>query len=84
MAPLMIHAAWDRVACVWVAESSDVPGLATEAKTVEALVERLAAMIPDLLSANRVKPTPDVSFVLLARRLEPLHVPDHQVSDRGA
>jgi hypothetical protein len=34
---------------VWVAESTDLPGLVTEADTLEALQEKIPAMIRDLL-----------------------------------
>ena len=50
--PLYVHADWDADASVWVATSNDVPGLATEAETVEALVVKLEVMIPELLVAN--------------------------------
>jgi hypothetical protein len=42
----------DPEANVWVATSDDVPGLATEAETIEALATSLRALIPDLLEAN--------------------------------
>jgi predicted RNase H-like HicB family nuclease len=47
-----ITATWDDEAKVWVAESSDVPGLATEAATKEELVEKLKVVIPELLEAK--------------------------------
>jgi predicted RNase H-like HicB family nuclease len=50
--PLVVHAVWDEEAHVWVATSDDVPGLATEAATSEELVQKLKAMIPELLSEN--------------------------------
>jgi len=50
--PLVVSAFWDGEAQVWVATSDDVPGLATEADSVEALVAKLKVMIPDLLDAN--------------------------------
>jgi len=68
--PLYVHADWDAEAGVWVATSNDVPGLATEAETVEALVVKLEVMIPELLDANGVRPLGDVSFELLARRFD--------------
>jgi len=39
-------------AMVWVATSDDAPGLATEAVTMEDLIEKLKVMIPELLMAN--------------------------------
>lgn len=68
--PLYVHAEWDAEAGVWVAESSDVPGLATEAATVEALVAKLETMIPELLAANGTVVTDTVQFELLARRFD--------------
>ena len=50
---ITVHAEWDPEAKVWVATSDDVPGLITEANTVEALAEKLSVMIPELLEANR-------------------------------
>jgi predicted RNase H-like HicB family nuclease len=44
-----VQADWDGEAGVWVATSDDVPGLATEAATIEALTDKLRIMIPELL-----------------------------------
>lgn len=49
-----VQADWDPEAQVWIATSEDVPGLATEAPTVEALAEKLRTMIPELLEANEI------------------------------
>ena len=50
---ITVNAEWDPEAKVWVATSDDVPGLITEADSVEALAEKLSIMIPELLDANR-------------------------------
>ena len=68
--PLYVHADWDAEAGVWVATSNDVPGLATEADTVEALVAKLETMIPELLAANGTDVDSNVTFELLARRFD--------------
>ena len=47
-----IRAEWDDEARVWYATSDDVPGLVTEAPTIEALIERLRAIIPELMELN--------------------------------
>lgn len=47
-----VHAFWDEEAGVWVAESEQVVGLATEAETVEALTAKLESLIPELLELN--------------------------------
>ena len=65
-----VHAEWDDEARVWVASSEAVPGLATEAETIEELVARLKTLIPELLSANAVPHQLPVAFELLTRRFE--------------
>ena len=50
--PYTVEARWDAEARVWVAESSDVPGLATEASSLDQLIKKLRVMIPELLQAN--------------------------------
>ena len=47
-----IYAEWDSEACVWVAESEDVPGLVAEASTPEELKDKLTILIPELLELN--------------------------------
>lgn len=49
---IRITAIWDSDAGVWVATSSDVPGLVTEADTSEQLIEKLKVLIPELLELN--------------------------------
>jgi predicted RNase H-like HicB family nuclease len=49
---ITVSALWDAEARVWVATSEDVPGLATEAPTVEALRAKIETMIPELLELN--------------------------------
>ena len=51
-----VNASWDEEAAVWVTTSEDVPGLATEANTIEGLSQKLREMIPDLLLSNHVIP----------------------------
>lgn len=71
----VIRADWDAEAEVWVALSDDVPGLATEAPTLELLIQKLETMVPELLELNGPPLTQAVHFELLARRLSvaPLH-----------
>jgi predicted RNase H-like HicB family nuclease len=70
---LFIRAEWDAEAEVWVATSDDVPGLATEADTIEALSSKLEIMVPELLDANGYPDGPEVSFELLARKFSVAH-----------
>ena len=37
---------------MWVAQSEQVPGLVTEADTVEELLEKLETLVPELLALN--------------------------------
>lgn len=66
--PYYVHAVWDDEANVWVASSDDVPGLATEADTTEALMEKLKIVIPELLELNGQSPQHPIPFELLTRR----------------
>lgn len=72
---LFIRAEWDSEAEVWVATSDDVPGLATEADTLEALSDKLDVMVPELLDANGCLDGLDVPFELLARKFSIAHRP---------
>ena len=64
---LVIQATWDDEARVWVAESDDVPGLITEADTLELLLEKLRVMIPELIEANDGELPEEVPFDLMTR-----------------
>jgi predicted RNase H-like HicB family nuclease len=67
--PYFVRAEWDAEAAVWVATSDDVPGLITEAETIEALDAKLKSMVPELLEANGCMPADgQVTVELLARR----------------
>ena len=68
--PLFVRAEWDEVARVWVATSDDVPGLATEESTMEALIAKLKILIPELLDANGMGREDEVPFEILTRRFE--------------
>jgi predicted RNase H-like HicB family nuclease len=64
--PIIIHADWDPEAAVWVATTSDLKGLVTEAGTMEALRAKLPAMIIDLLEEYGVSDLP-ASIEIIAR-----------------
>lgn len=49
---LMVTAQWDAEAGVWVATSDDIPGLVTEAATLDDLLKRVMAVAPELLEDN--------------------------------
>jgi predicted RNase H-like HicB family nuclease len=70
---IKVHAFWDNDAKVWVAESDDIPGLATESETMEHLIQKLHILIPELLEANGLideYPQPNIPFQLFSERTE--------------
>jgi predicted RNase H-like HicB family nuclease len=69
----MVRCEWDPDAPLWVATSDDVPGLATGADTLDELIEKLKAVIPELLDANGLlQPDQqgDIPFAIIAERHE--------------
>lgn len=72
-----INAFWDLEAEVWVASSGEVPGLATESETLEALTQKLRTMVPELLQLNNIIPEGQASVVtieLISHRQELIEV----------
>ncbi|MBW4419675.1 MAG: DUF1902 domain-containing protein [Myxacorys californica WJT36-NPBG1] len=72
-----VKAFWDSEVKVWVATSEDVPGLATEAPTIEALTEKLRVIIPELILLNRLLPEQlpsSVNFQLISLWEEQIEV----------
>ena len=63
-----VRAEWDDEDKVWVATSDDVPGLATEAETMEELSKKLEVMIPELLTENGYLDAGEISYEVLARK----------------
>jgi predicted RNase H-like HicB family nuclease len=51
---IKVEAFWDEEAKVWVASSDDVPGLITEAATMELLMQKIRILIPELFKANKI------------------------------
>ncbi|MEN9793942.1 MAG: hypothetical protein RJA17_482 [Pseudomonadota bacterium] len=70
---LFIRAEWDDEASVWVATSDDVPGLATEADTLEGLSKKLERLVPELLAENGSPDSTEIAYELLARRFAVTH-----------
>ena len=75
----VVRAEWDAEADVWVATSDDVPGLVTEADTLERLSEKLQLLVPELLEANGESGSTgdEIPFELLARRFAVAHRSAH-------
>lgn len=60
---LTIKMTWDPDACVWIAESEDVPGLVLESGSFDALLERVRFAVPELLSLNQKKVPLTLNFL---------------------
>ncbi len=59
----IVRGEWDAEAGTWIATSDDVPGLACEAATFEALVDEVLALVPELLAANKVALPPGLAEI---------------------
>ena len=66
---LLIKMTWDPEALVWIAESDDVPGLAMESGSFDALIERLRFAVPELLALNLSESQP-LSLTFKSERRE--------------
>ena len=66
-----VQATYDLKAGVWWAESEDLPGMVSEAPTLDALVDRMMAVAGELLEANGT-PAAGVSLQFsVTRQVEP-------------
>jgi predicted RNase H-like HicB family nuclease len=70
MTEYTIFLTWDDEAYGWLASSEDVPGLAPESGSLDALMERVKYAVPDLLG---LKDT-DLRINFKAERLAEVHV----------
>ena len=55
---------WDEEACVWIAESDDIPGLVLESGSIDALIERVRYAAPELLALNGKRQNHSLHFRL--------------------
>ena len=64
---ILVRAEWDDEAKVWVASSSDIDGLATEAATLEELRVKILAMVEELAELNGISSDlPEIPVHILA------------------
>ena len=70
---ILVRVLWDPEASVYVAESDDVPGLATEADSLDALARKLYVMIPELLELNDGEFGEDIPIDLLVQQNRSAH-----------
>jgi hypothetical protein len=59
---------WDDVAYVWMATSADIPGLALESGSLDALIERVKTASPEILEMNGKKHD-DIKLCFKAERV---------------
>ena len=64
---ILVRAEWDDEAKVWVASSSDIEGLATEAATLEELRDKILVMVGELAELNGSSPSlPEIPIHIMA------------------
>ncbi len=72
-----VQAFWDKDAEVWVATSEDIPGLVTEASSIEILTQKLREMIPEIIILNGIVARDyvgSITFELTSHRQELIKV----------
>ena len=63
---IVVRATWDNDADVWTAESTDLPGLVTEAASLDELDAKLPDFIRDLLDVDETDGGFDVPVEVIA------------------
>jgi predicted RNase H-like HicB family nuclease len=63
---IVVRATWDTEASVWTAESSDLPGLVTEAASLDELDAKLPGLIRDLLEDGAATEAYEVPVEVIA------------------
>ena len=63
-----IHVNYDPDAGVWWAESDDLPGLVSESPTYAGLIDRVSAVVPDLLALSNPRPLGPVTLEFVTVR----------------
>jgi hypothetical protein len=63
MSLYVVKASLDREAGVWFVEHTEIPGLATEAPTFDALCRKIEIMGPELLQANGLETGPGETLI---------------------
>ena len=70
-----VKAEWDEEAEVWYVSSTDVPGLAAEAETPEALLALLDTLIPELIELNGDGDDPSIPYSVMLDHLRARRIP---------
>jgi hypothetical protein len=66
----IVNLNWDSEASVWFAMSDDIPGLALESGSFDALIERVRFAVPELLHLNAINHSDDYSLCFRTERHE--------------
>ena len=67
MSLYIVKASFDADADVWFVDHTDIPGLATEAATFEALCRKIEVMASELLEANGLETGPaEIAIEIIA------------------
>lgn len=69
-----INLSWDEEAAVWIATSENVKGLILESGSMDALIERVRLVIPELLSLNERSTGKPISLCFRSERHEQAYV----------
>lgn len=69
MAEYTVNLLWDAEAAVWVADSDSIPGLVMESGSLDALIERVRHVAPELMELNGITDR-DFSLRFHSERLE--------------
>jgi predicted RNase H-like HicB family nuclease len=63
----VVRVAWDEEAKVWYVQESDIPGLVTEANTLDELRRKVPLMVQDLLEDQPDRPSEvEIDFIAYA------------------
>ena len=70
----VIDVRWDATACVWVATSDTVPGVAVEADTCEEILGVIEDVLPDLFRGNGLECDEGTVSVVFDTRVETIRL----------
>jgi hypothetical protein len=70
MSEYVVDLMWDSEAAVWIATSSDVPGLILESGSYDALIERVRFAALELLALNGVHASGEIMLRFQTERRE--------------
>ncbi len=72
---VVVRIAFDEEAAVWYVEHSDVPGLHAEGPTADALMQRIPALVADLVEENGgTRDTGEIPLEIIASRASRVHL----------